>query len=104
VKRKLSEAQLWLTDYLKEGGFPVETEYRFCERMWRFDLAVPQTKQAFEIEGGVWNNGAHVRGKHFTSDMEKYNRAAADGWQVFRFTPEQILKGEAKSFIEEHLF
>ena len=103
--QKLSEAQIWLIDYLSEryGSDVVEPEYQFFDaRKWRFDVAVTDVKYAFEIEGGVHTNGAHVRGKHYESDLEKYNHAAL-GWQVFRFTPEQILKGEAKAFIEKWL-
>ena len=66
-------------------------EYRFCpERKWRFDYAYVEQKIAIEQEGGIWNNGAHVRGKHFLSDMQKYNMAAKMGWRVLRYTPDQM--------------
>lgn len=99
---------MWLVDYLHERcrGAIICAEHEFhSERKWRFDVVAmfTDTKYAFEIEGGIWNNGAHVRGKHFLSDAEKYNTAAALGWKVFRFTPEQILKGQAKAFIERYL-
>lgn len=75
-------------------------------RKWAFDAAIVGSDGkllAFEIEGGIWVKGAHVRGKHFLSDMEKYNTAAALGWRVFRFTPEQVERGEAKAWLAEHL-
>ncbi len=76
------------------------TEHRFDSiRRWRFDYAWVDRKVAVEIEGGVWNHGAHVRGGHFLSDCEKYNSAARDGWKVFRFTPQQLKKGEAQTFM-----
>lgn len=113
TRAKLSEPQLWLLGYLKERycWAYIQPEYPVCDdRKWRFDVALTHalggsepTKWAFEIEGGIWNHGAHVRGRHFLSDAEKYNTAAALGWKVFRFTPEQILKGEAKAFIEKYL-
>ena len=109
MKRQPSEAQIWLLDYLKERfeplGVAVFAEYVFCERRWRFDAAVwgELLKLAFEIEGGLYVKGAHVRGQHYESDMEKYNRAAADGWKVFRWTPRQVLDGTAKAFIEKWL-
>jgi very-short-patch-repair endonuclease len=82
--------------------FEVKREVAFCsDRKWRFDLAVD--KLAIEIEGGVWVEGAHTRGMHFMSDMEKYNRATLAGWRVLRFTPQQVNNGYAKSFIEEYL-
>jgi hypothetical protein len=109
-KRGPSEAQLWLVDYLRER-YPhktVDAEYRFHGlRKWRFDVAVfgpsGSRKFAIEVEGGIFSGGAHTRGKHFMSDCEKYNTATALGWEIYRFTPEQILKGEAKAFLESYL-
>jgi very-short-patch-repair endonuclease len=78
-----------------------EKEYRFHPtRKWRFDFAWPNRKVAVEIEGGIWNRGAHVRGAHFLSDCEKYNSAGALGWRVFRFVPQQLKKGEAQAFMK----
>jgi hypothetical protein len=108
VKRKTSEAQIWLVDYLTEryDKRDVRVEHRFYDgRRWRFDIALVGLirKYGFEIEGGLYVKGAHVRGQHYESDMEKYNTAAALGWKVFRFTPKQVLNGTAKAFIEKYL-
>jgi very-short-patch-repair endonuclease len=79
-------------------------EFRFHPvRRWRFDWAWPDKKIAVEQEGGIWINGAHNRGVHFSSDMEKYNMAGKMGWRVFRFTPKQIKNGEAQVFMKEVL-
>lgn len=81
-----------------------QREYRFTpERKWRFDFAWPSRSVAVEIEGGIWNNGAHVRGAHFESDAEKYNEAAALGWKVGRFTPAMVKCGDALRWIERML-
>lgn len=65
-------------------------EYRFYkQRRWRFDFAIPSKKIAIEIEGGVWTNGRHTRGRGYIGDMEKYNFAVLLGWRVLRFTPAQ---------------
>ena len=62
-------------------------EFRFVpDRLWRFDYAWPALSVAVEIEGGVWSAGRHVQPLGFTEDCRKYNRAAADGWLVFRWT------------------
>jgi len=75
-------------------------EFKFHPiRKWRFDYAWPTQKVAVEIEGGIWTRGAHVRGKHYLSDMGKYNEAAKLGWRVFRFTPQQFKHGVVQSFI-----
>ena len=85
----------------KACGLPEPTpEYKFHpSRKWRFDFAWIPQKIAVEIEGGIWNYGAHVRGIHFLSDMEKYNEAGKLGWRVFRFTPQQFKKGNVQSFL-----
>ena len=110
MKKIRSDAQLWLIDYLSEryDKRDVRAEHQFCDgRRWRFDVALVGLvrKYAFEIEGGIFSRiqGRHTRGKGYERDMEKYNVAAALGWKVFRFTPEQVLKGIAKEFIERYL-
>lgn len=66
-------------------------EYRFHpERRWRFDIAVPEYRVAFEVEGGSWMGGKHVNPIGFAKDCEKYNTALAMGWKVFRLVPQMI--------------
>jgi very-short-patch-repair endonuclease len=64
-------------------------------RHWRFDFALVPEQIAIEIEGGIWNKGAHTRGKHFESDAEKYNRATIMGWRVLRYSTAQVESGMA---------
>ncbi len=79
-------------------------EHRFASpRLWRFDYAWKEQKVALEVEGGAWRGGRHTRGKGFTGDMEKYNRAVKLGWRVLRFTPDQLRNGEAFSELVEIL-
>ena len=102
---KLSEPQIWLVEWLREKELDPRVEYRFCPpRLWRFDVAVPALKIAFEVEGGVWKQGRHTRGKGFIDDCEKYNTAAGLGWRVYRFTPQQVLNGSAALWIEDNEF
>lgn len=75
-------------------------EHRFCERMWRFDYAIPSLKIAIEVEGGVWTGGRHTRPQGFIGDMEKYNRATAMGWKVLRFMPERLLAASTLDLIK----
>ena len=53
-----------------------------------------------EVEGGVWSGGRHTRGKGYIGDMEKYNAAVVMGYQVIRFTTEQVKSGLAVQQIE----
>lgn len=82
---------------------PVE-EYQFAkDRKWRFDYAWPLCKLALEVEGGAWVNGRHNRPKGFIKDMEKYNRAASDGWRILRVTPQNLLKTETIQLIQKSI-
>ena len=68
-------------------GAKYEKEYRFDEdRRWRFDIAIPDKWTALEYDGGIFNNGRHVRGRGFYSDCEKMNMATLKGWRIYRFT------------------
>ena len=81
-----------------------EREYMFHpERKWRFDFAFPAQKIAVEIEGGIWNAGAHTRGRHFESDAAKYNAAAKMGWRVLRYSTEMVLRADAINDVLEVL-
>ncbi len=53
---------------------------------WRFDFAWVDEKVAVEMDGGIWTQGAHVRGNHYESDRKKYNAAQVNGWIVLTFT------------------
>lgn len=77
---------------LKRNKLPTPvTEFRFHgERMWRFDYAWPPQKIALEVEGGIWTQGRHTRGKGVLGDMQKYNAAAVLGWRLLRCTPDQL--------------
>jgi hypothetical protein len=72
-------------------------EFKFHpDRRWRFDVAWPDRRVAFEIEGGIWlqtksgRSAGHAHPDRFIRDIDKYNTAAALGWRVFRVTPDMI--------------
>jgi hypothetical protein len=48
---------------------------------------------AIEIEGGIFTNGRHTRGRGYQRDLDKYSAATARGWRVLRFSVEDILRG-----------
>lgn len=79
---------------LQTEGYEAVREYRFSERGWRFDLALPDYNVAVEYEG-IWagqesgsgsGKSRHTTGAGYQEDCHKYNRAALDGWIVLRFT------------------
>ena len=74
-------------------GCEIKPEHSFfLGRKWRIDFAIVDLKIGIEIEGGVWANGRHTRGKGFIDDMEKYNAAITIGWVILRFTPQDLNK------------
>lgn len=82
--------------------FKFESEFKFLKnRKFRFDFAQKELKIAIEIEGGAYTNGRHTRGKGFISDMQKYNLATLNGWQLLRFTPQQTNKIETIEMIKQ---
>lgn len=88
-QNKLTNRFLFLWRAL--NGPALVAEHRFHDtRKWRFDFCSPTCRVAIELEGGVWKDGAHTRGKHYTSDCEKYNAAAMAGWCVLRFPTDMV--------------
>lgn len=69
-------------------------------RDWRFDFAFPEKMVAIECDGGQWVNGAHSRGKHVDSDLDKCCAAMRMGWTVYRCNMRMIKSGQALKTIE----
>lgn len=118
IASRVSEPEEMLAVHLRAFGLGFEREYRFAFkhlgspekgireklaaaklRDWRFDFVLTGHRIAVEVEGGIFNNGRHVRPAGFQADCEKYNNAALLGWRVLRFTSDQVRNGTAASFI-----
>ncbi|MCX6553156.1 MAG: hypothetical protein NTY02_19505 [Acidobacteria bacterium] len=101
----VSDLETRLARDLALCGVPAPVrEYRFDRvRRWRFDFAWPAQMVAAEVEGGLYSQGRHVRGRGFTEDCAKYNAAALQGWRVLRVTGSHITSGEAQLWIREAL-
>lgn len=98
VKRQkvVSEGEAKLVQQLKALKIDFVQEFQFHEkRKWRADFHISNTKLLIEVEGGIWSNGRHTRGKGYLGDMEKYNTATLMGYQVLRFSTEQVKSGYA---------
>jgi very-short-patch-repair endonuclease len=93
-----------LAQHLKVLKIEFEREFQFCEsRKWRSDFHITGTKLLIEVEGGIWSGGRHTRAKGYLRDMEKYNEATALGYQLLRFSTEQVKSGFAVKKIEQVL-
>ncbi|MCK4107901.1 DUF559 domain-containing protein [Acinetobacter radioresistens] len=103
-EKTISEGEAKLASDLKALRISFEQEYKFHpKRHWKADFHMTGTKILVEIEGGIWTGGRHTRGKGFIQDMEKYNAATVLGYQVLRFSTEQVKSGLAVRQIERLL-
>lgn len=101
-EKNVSEGEAKLASDLKALRISFEQEYKFHpKRQWRADFHILETKILVEVEGGIWTGGRHTRGKGFIHDMKKYNAATVLGYQVLRFSTEQVKSGLAVQQIEK---
>ncbi len=101
-EKVVSEGEAKLASDLKALRISFEQEYKFHpKRHWKADFHITGTKILVEVEGGIWTGGRHTRGKGFIHDMEKYNAATVLGYQVLRFSTEQVKSGLAVRQIEK---
>lgn len=85
-----------LANQLRILKISFEQEYKFHpKRKWRADFHIVGKNILIEVEGGIWSNGRHTRGKGYIADMEKYNSAQELGYLVFRYSTEQVKSGKA---------
>ncbi len=67
--------------------FHVEYKREYCvlpDSRHRSDFVLIAQKVIFEVEGGIWSKGRHIRPKGFMEDCKKYNQATALGWKLYR--------------------
>ena len=91
-----------LATQLKALKIEFEREFKFHhKRKWKADFLITGKQILVEVEGGIWSGGRHTRGKGYIGDMEKYNAAVMMGYQVIRFSTEQVKSGLAVQQIEK---
>jgi len=117
VKKRINPAHLLFEKHLSELAVCFAREFRFHDmRRWRFDYLLTDmlagiglrawrkaSKIAVEIEGAIWNQCRHTRGKGYQADLDKYNAATMMGYRVLRFSTEDVMLGRAKAFLAAHL-
>ena len=97
-----NEFEAKLARELKTLKIKFEQEFYFHpERKWRADFHLIDKKILVEVEGGIWSGGRHIRGKGYLRDLEKYNAATMMGFQVIRFSTDQVKSGHAIQQIEK---
>lgn len=101
-ERVVSEGEAILSQHLRTLKIEFEQEFKFHPtRKWRADFHLKDKKILVEVEGGIWSNGRHTRGKGYLADLDKYNAATMMGYQVIRFSTEQVKSGSAIEQIEK---
>ena len=91
-----NEFEAKLARELKTLNIEFEQEFEFHpKRKWRADFHLVGKKILVEVEGAIWSGGRHTRGKGYIGDMEKYNAATMMGFQVIRFSTDQVKSGLA---------
>ena len=97
-----NEFETKLAQELKTLKIEFEQEFEFHpKRKWRADFHLVGKKILVEVEGAIWSGGRHTRGKGYIGDMEKYNVATMMGYQVIRFSTDQVKSGHAIQQIEK---
>lgn len=97
-----NEFEAKLARELKTLKIEFEQEFEFHpKRKWRADFHLVGKKILVEVEGAIWSGGRHTRGKGYIGDMEKYNAATMMGFQVIRFSADQVKSGHAIQQIEK---
>ena len=101
-QRVVSEGEVILATALRALKVEFEQEFKFHPtRKWSADFHLKGKKVLVEVEGGIWSNGRHTRGKGYLGDLEKYNTATMMGYQVIRFSTEQVKSDKAIEKIEK---
>lgn len=95
-KRESDNEILFLQIWKHLDGPVLEQEYKFDpDRRSRFDFCYPPQKLAIEIEGY-----GHQKHNRYNSDVEKYNRAALQGWRLYRLTKPLITIPQIRGLID----
>jgi very-short-patch-repair endonuclease len=72
--------------WCQEKNIQFEKEYKFSNRKFRFDFALPEYKIGVEYDGLNSEKSGHTTLTGFTKDTEKLNLAISLGWKVLRYT------------------
>jgi hypothetical protein len=91
-----------VTQWFATFGIPVVPEFVFAApRKWRFDFAIPASKVALEVQGGLFSGGRHTRGAALLKEHEKLNRAACLGWRILYCVPDDLCTMETIEMVKE---
>ncbi len=101
-------------DLLTKRGVKFEREYafkkfyaepiliKFKRNRYRFDLAIPDKKIAFEIDGGlhVKGGGAHNSPVGYKKDRRRDIVAMVYGWTVYRIPSDWLTEKTGQAYLD----
>ena len=103
IKRIHSQFTDWLNAnkiaFVKEYHFNKTKEYG--EKDWRNDYYLPELNLAIEVEGGIWNNGGHLRPAMYLDNLDKYNAITMAKIQLLRIDTDRLNSHYFKGLILE---
>lgn len=113
MEPKRNPAEDLLAVHLEELGLHFQRQYKYAKgRKFEADFAVwkdpphwtklhPERFALIEIQGGIFSRKAHGSIVGILNDNKRLYYAFLNGWNVIRFTVQQVESGEAKQLISE---
>lgn len=102
-----SEYEAALVFQIRVAGLePPTQQYRWHPlRNWTTDIAYPEHKLLFEVQGGVYmvGKGSHTYGDGYINDCRKLNEAQLLGYQMYYLPAPWVDTGEALRYVETAL-
>lgn len=104
-KERVKRIHTQFTDWLSSNGIAFLAEYHFNkskqygEKDWRNDFYLPDLNLAIEVEGGIWNNGGHLRPAMYIDNINKYNGVTMAGIRLLRIDTDRLNSPHFKQLI-----
>lgn len=104
-KGKSSKLEAELFEQIKKAKLPLPVRefVAIPGRMFRWDFAWVKEKLLVEVQGGIYQKGAHSTGQGIERDMIKLNLATLNGYKVLQFSRRMIESGYALGVIHDML-
>lgn len=104
-KPKPSKLETELLRQIKKAKLPTPTREFMAipGRMFRWDFAWLEKRLLVEVQGGIYQKGAHSTGRGIERDMVKLNLATMHGYKVLQFSSRMIESGYALGVIHDML-
>lgn len=98
--RERWEEALWHEIQRKRSLPPIVRQYRWHPKSaFSADFAAPSIALIIEVDGGLWQRGAHNSAYGYERDRIRDAEALLHGWTVLRVTPAMIERGEAIAYL-----